>query len=213
MAVSAPPFVAIDFETADHGPDSACAVALVRVEGGRIVRKERRLLRPPRKRFAFTYIHGIAWEHVADAPSFGDAWLELREVLEGAEFLAAHNAPFDRNVLGACCYAAGWRSPDLPWVCTVRLARRTWTLGSAALPSVCRHLGLSLNHHEPLSDAEACANILLAAVQDGADLGLGPTPAKRSRRRNTPEVTRGPRDNSRAARPPGERPSAGEARP
>jgi len=29
------PFVAIDFETADHGADSACAVGLARVEGGR----------------------------------------------------------------------------------------------------------------------------------------------------------------------------------
>ena len=29
------PFVAIDFETADHGPDSACAVGLVRVEARR----------------------------------------------------------------------------------------------------------------------------------------------------------------------------------
>ena len=29
-----PPFVAIDFKTADYGRDSACALALVRVEAG-----------------------------------------------------------------------------------------------------------------------------------------------------------------------------------
>src|SRR5205085_9653487 len=49
----AAPFVAIDFETADHGRDSACAVALVRVERGRIVRRETRRIRPPRSRFFF----------------------------------------------------------------------------------------------------------------------------------------------------------------
>ena len=43
------PFVAIDFETADYGPDSACAVALVRVEGSRIVRRSYFLIRPPRR--------------------------------------------------------------------------------------------------------------------------------------------------------------------
>jgi DNA polymerase-3 subunit epsilon len=32
-------FVAIDFETADRGLDSACSVGLVRVEGGRIVER------------------------------------------------------------------------------------------------------------------------------------------------------------------------------
>jgi DNA polymerase III subunit epsilon len=181
-------FVALDFETADHGPDSACAVALVRVEEGRLVSRERRLIRPPRRQFVFTGIHGIAWSDVADAPGFGDAWPELRGLLDGAEFIAAHNAAFDRNVLRACCYAAGWGSPAQPWVCTVRLARRTWRLASASLPSVCRHLGLQLNHHEPLSDAEACANIVLAALADGADLGLEAPPKKKTRRKAVAEA-------------------------
>ncbi len=34
-----PTFVAIDFETADYGRDSACALALVRVEAGVIVQR------------------------------------------------------------------------------------------------------------------------------------------------------------------------------
>ena len=37
---AAPPcFVAIDFETADHGNDSACALGLVRVVGTEIVER------------------------------------------------------------------------------------------------------------------------------------------------------------------------------
>ena len=67
-------FVAIDFETADHGPDSACAVGVVRVEGMTVVRRESSLIRPPRSRILFTHIHGITWEMVKEAARFADAW-------------------------------------------------------------------------------------------------------------------------------------------
>ena len=51
--------VAIDFETADPGPDSACAIGLVVVEDGRVGDVRHRLIRPPRRRFRFTSLHGI----------------------------------------------------------------------------------------------------------------------------------------------------------
>src|SRR5690606_10909281 len=63
-------FVAIDFETADHYPDSACAVGLVRVEHGRVARRVRQLIRPPRDIMLFTGIHGIRLEDVEDKPDF-----------------------------------------------------------------------------------------------------------------------------------------------
>ena len=165
-------FVAIDFETADQGPDSACAVGLVRVEGGRIVVRERHLLRPPRDYFLFTYIHGISWKDVAGKPTFREAWPNIRRMFEGAEFLAAHNSGFDSRVLESCCQAAGLEAPSLPFVCTVKLARRTWGIRPTKLPDVCRFLGIKLNHHEPLSDAEACAKIVLAAMEEGAEVGV-----------------------------------------
>ena len=160
-------FVAIDFETADAGRDSACAVGLVRVEGDRIVRREARLIRPPRSTFSFTWVHGITWARVAGEPAFAEVWRELRAMLDGAEFLAAHNAPFDRSVLAACCAAAGVEPPPLPFTCTVRLARKTWNLRPAKLDHVCRTLGIPLNHHDAGSDAEACARIVLAARREG----------------------------------------------
>ena len=156
-------FVAIDFETADHGADSACAVALVRVEGLTVVRKEVVLIRPPRPRVLFSSMHGITWEMVAGAPAFAEAWPALAPVLEGASFLAAHHAPFDRRVLAACCGAAGLPPPVLPFACTVQLARRTWDIRPTRLPDVCRRLGIGLIHHDPGSDAEACARIVIAA--------------------------------------------------
>lgn len=157
------PFVALDFETADYGRDSACALGLVRVEGDRVVRAETRLIRPPRKAFVFTWLHGIAWEHVANQPPFAEVWRELQPLLEGASFLAAHNAGFDRGVMAACCEAAGLQPPALPYLCTVKVARRTWQLKPANLAACAQFLGLALNHHEAGSDAEACARIVIAA--------------------------------------------------
>ncbi len=160
-------FVALDFETADQGRDSACSIALVRVEQGTIVHREHRLIRPPRRTFQFTAIHGISWSQVAQAPTFDELWPPLAACLVGAQFIAAHNASFDAGVLRACCEQAGLRPPSQPFVCTVQVARRAWNLRPTKLPDVCRHLGLPLQHHDALSDAEACANIVLAARRDG----------------------------------------------
>lgn len=173
-------FVAIDFETADRGQDSACSVGLVRVENGAIVEKVVQLIKPPRiaegdlfnpaPDFEFTYIHGIKPDMVSAAPTFAQAWPKLERILKGAQFMAAHNAPFDNGVLTACCEAARLPKPAHRFVCTVRLARDTWKLYPTKLPNVCQHLGIALNHHEALSDAEACAKIVIAAEKQGVKL-------------------------------------------
>lgn len=157
-------FVAIDFETADYYRDSACALALVRVDGEQIVDRQCFLIRPPRRQFAFTHLHGITWEDVARQPSFAQLWPRLYPLLRGADFLAAHNAPFDRSVMRACCEAAGVAMPATPFLCTVRLSRQVWKLTQAKLPDVCRHLRIDLRHHHAASDAEACARIVLSAA-------------------------------------------------
>ena len=157
------PFVAIDFETAEDALDSACAVALVRVEDAEIVAREFCLIRPPRNRFTFTYLHGISWEKVANEPSFAEAWPRLTPLLDGASFLAAHNADFDRGVLHACCRSAGLDPPNLSFECTVVLARRAFGIYPTKLPNVCSRLRIPLKHHDPCSDAEACARIVIEA--------------------------------------------------
>ena len=110
-----PTFVALDFETADYSRDSACALGLVRVENHQIVRRTYHLIRPPRRRFVFTYLHGITWEDVAHQPTFAELWPSLTPILEGVDFLAAHNASFDRSVLQRCCETAGLSPPGLPF--------------------------------------------------------------------------------------------------
>jgi DNA polymerase-3 subunit epsilon len=162
-------FAAIDFETANAFRTSACSVGIVRVEGGRIVAAEHRLIRPPEPEagpvFTNTWVHGITWDDVADAPPFGEVWPELRGLVRGVDFIAAHNAPFDRGVLRACCAMSDIAMPRTRFECTVKLARSALNIYPTKLHQVCARLGIALRHHHALSDAEACARIVLAARQ------------------------------------------------
>jgi DNA polymerase III epsilon subunit-like protein len=53
-------FAAIDFETADEGSDSACAVAIVTMQDGAIVDRIHHLIRPPRRHIRFSYIRAFS---------------------------------------------------------------------------------------------------------------------------------------------------------
>ncbi|MBU2575434.1 MAG: 3'-5' exonuclease [Elusimicrobia bacterium] len=162
-------FVALDFETADYGRDSACSIGLVRVENHKIARAEHYLIKPPRKTFLFTGLHGISWGDVSGSPAFGELWPGLAYFFKGAEFLAAHNASFDKGVLNACCARAGIKPPGQPFQCTVKLARTVLNIRPAGLANVCQRLCIKLNHHNALSDAEACARIMIAVLETQAE--------------------------------------------
>ena len=158
-----PTFVALDFETADYSRDSACALGLVRVENHQIVQRTYSLIKPPRRRFVFTYLHGITWEDVANQPTFGELWPSFKPYAGGGRFFGGPQRSFDRSVLHKCCAAAGLEPPEIPFRCTVQLARQTWNLYPTKLNHVCDHLGITLKHHQAASDAEACALIVMAA--------------------------------------------------
>jgi DNA polymerase-3 subunit epsilon len=160
-------FIAIDFETANHSRDSACAVGLVVVSGGRIVDRAYHLIQPPSRDFVFTRIHGLTWSDVRAAPTFAELWPELRDRFAGVDFVAAHNAPFDSGVLIGCCRSYGLRAPQSRFVCTVKVARAVWGIYPTNLPHVCERLRIPLRHHHADSDAEACARIVIEAEKAG----------------------------------------------
>ncbi|HTB21262.1 MAG TPA: 3'-5' exonuclease [bacterium] len=162
-----PTLLALDFETANHAPNSACQLGLVRIEGWRVVGTASWLIRPPTDEFFFSYLHGITWEQVAGEPHWGALWPRLAPHFQGVDFLAAHNAPFDRGVLLAACAEYGLTPPAQPFVDTVEVARKVWKIYPTKLNLVCERLGIALNHHEALSDAKACAEIMIQAKTQG----------------------------------------------
>jgi DNA polymerase-3 subunit epsilon len=171
--------IALDFETADNGPDSACALGMARILDDCIDDVFYSLIRPPRPRMLFTRIHGLRWADVRDAPDFAGVWRAARGFTREADCFVAHNAAFDRHVLYACCAAAGLPVPHVPFICTLRGARKALRLPSHLLPAVCGHLAIELRHHHAGSDALAAARILLhlrGLGLDDASMRLKPFP-------------------------------------
>lgn len=164
-------FVAVDFETANRrGALSACQIALTKIRDGRVVGQYNTLLRPPAgfEHFEFSWLHGITFEDVAEAPRWPTVAAEVAEFV-GSLPTYAHNAGFDQGVWAAL--DRHFHTSTLPerFYCTVLLSRRTAPgLDNHKLPTVTDYYapGFELNHHRADSDAEACALIVAALQQD-----------------------------------------------
>jgi DNA polymerase-3 subunit epsilon len=119
------PLAFVDIETTggSHFTSRVLEVAVVRVEGGRVVREWQQLLYPGEPIPAFiSGLTGITDADVAGKPQFGDVASELADVLEGAVFVA-HNVRFDYGFLRMEFDRLGAKfAPQL--LCTVRLSRR-----------------------------------------------------------------------------------------
>ena len=89
----------IDFETADTGADSACALGLIVLEQGKIVSEASYLIRPPRRQFLFTDIHGLTWNDVSESPTFAELLPEIHRDLSGSQYIPAHNGPLVISLL------------------------------------------------------------------------------------------------------------------
>lgn len=157
-------FVAMDFETANHLPYSACSLALVMVQNSQIVGEYYSLIQPETDFFwRNIQIHGIHPEDVTDAPKFPDVWQEIEKYFQENQLVVAHNAGFDTKVLAGCLDYYQLTQPHYLSLCTVRTSRKLFPeFPNHKLNTVCDSLGIRLdNHHDALEDSRACAEILL----------------------------------------------------
>jgi len=164
-------FLAIDLETASSSTRaSACAVGWAAVDQGELVASGSRRIQPgipaPDWGAVNIRIHGIRPESVVEAAAFTEVW---REVVADRQSLplVAHNASFDMSVLRAEFGRSGAGFGQLRYACSLVLAKAIWpNLASHSLPAVASALRFDLHHHEPESDAVACAKIVISAAQE-----------------------------------------------
>lgn len=162
-------FTAIDFETANSSPASACSVGLVRVRGGEVVATAGWLIQPPPGHDEFQEwnmrIHGIRPSDVLSAATWVDQFDRLCD-FAGADVLVAHNAGFDLNVLRRAAEATGMLCPPYRSLCSLQVARKTYQLESYRLPIAAAAAGFAeFSHHDALADARACAQIVIDAAR------------------------------------------------
>lgn len=161
-------FTAIDFETANYQRNSACQLGIAVVESGKIVHSQSWLIKPPSPLFNFTYLHGIDYNMVKCQPTFSELWANVKPYIEN-RILAAHNATFDISVLVATLNHYGLPVPSFQVIDSLTIARRAWPeLPNHKLNTVARKICCDLQHHDALSDAMVCAQIILQAGQQQA---------------------------------------------
>lgn len=160
-------FTAIDFETANPNPASACAVAVVEVRDGMIVAEKAWLIQPETWFLQrFIDIHGIRPEQVAEAPNFAALWPNLLPWIQG-HHLVAHNMKFDHRVLTKSLARYNLPLPEFISSCTYEMAKvQCRDLPNRQLPTVAAACGVELSrHHDALADARACAGIAMKLQQ------------------------------------------------
>lgn len=160
-------FTAIDFETANSSPASACSVGLVRVRGGVVVATDGWLIRPPAGHDEFQEwnirIHGIQPDDVANAATWPEQFARLCD-FAGDDVLVAHNAGFDLKVLRTASQVTALECPPYRSLCSLQVARKVYDLDSYRLPMAAAAAGFAeFSHHDALADARACAQIVIDA--------------------------------------------------
>ena len=165
-------YIAFDVETPNFANDRMSAIGITVVEGGQIIGTYDTLVDPEEHFDRFNIrLTGITPEMVMGKPTFPELWQEIGPLLDSG-LLIAHNAPFDLSVLAKCLRAYGicWLS-SVPYACTCQMARRCFShLPNHRLDTLCRYLGIELNHHQAGSDSLACAQVLLRCLQGGMEL-------------------------------------------
>lgn len=161
-------FIAMDFETANRQPNSACSLAIVAVRDNQIVNNFYTLINPESK-FDYwnTRVNGIKAETVANAPTFAEVWPHIAPLFSEDQLVAAHNARFDIKVLQSTLEKFDIEAPHFLTIDTVKTSRKLYPeLPNHKLNTVADYLQIKLdNHHNALADSYACANILLTETQ------------------------------------------------
>ena len=159
------PIAVIDFETTGLSPamgDRATEVAIVLVEGGRVVDRFQSLMNAGVRIPAFiTGLTGITNAMVAAAPDAATVMGDANRFVGNAP-LVAHNASFDRKFWEAELARAGIMTAK-PFACTMLVSRRLY-------PQAPSHkLGVLVDYHQlpragrahrALADAEMAASLL-----------------------------------------------------
>lgn len=150
----------IDFETAHGYRWSICQVGLVRVNNSNVTDEINLLIQPPNNYYwdRFIDIHGITPDMTKEALTFDKVWHKLEAYIKGQAIVAHNGLSFDFPVLEITLEYYSMENPKYEKHCTYRLFRQN-------LASLCNHYKISLNHHDALSDAKACAELFLIHLQ------------------------------------------------
>lgn len=159
-------FVAMDFETANHDASSACALGVVCVRGLSVVNSEYYLIKPPTDNFEIynTNVHGITYDDVKNCNDFTSLYDNLMGYILNSRYVISHNASFDMNVLRGCIDFYDLEQPEFIYLDSIDVtAPMRDCKNSLAACAVFFDIKVE-QHHNALSDAMACAEIVVSSI-------------------------------------------------
>lgn len=156
-------YYTIDFETANASPTSACSIGIVGVKHNQVAYKAHYLINPEEPFLDFNIsIHQITPEDVQTAPRFDQLWPNIVHCFTNT-IVFSHNSLFDFSVLKALLDKYHIEKPIFKFGCTVKMARLLWdreTMPNHRLNTVAAYLNVIHQHHDALSDAMVCVDII-----------------------------------------------------
>lgn len=162
-------FVVLDIENPNSRGNSICAIGMLIVKDGALVRKEYSLINPE-DRFDRTNseITGITESMVLNSPTLKDYWPEIDSLLS-SNVIIGHNIKYDLSVLSKALYRYNMPVPAFQYLCTLELSRSLFSASSYKLSNLLGSIGVSYDEHNALADAEA-AYTLLSYLNSSFDL-------------------------------------------
>ncbi|MBI2766253.1 MAG: hypothetical protein HYX53_10120 [Chloroflexi bacterium] len=154
-------FAALDLETTGLFPQAhdrvvEVGIVLFTLDGG--IQDEYETLVNPSRDLGAQHIHGLSMADLAHAPPFADVSPDVVAALRD-RVVVAHNSRFDVGFLAAEFQHAGIDTPELPHLCTMRLAASE-RLGRR-LPEICASIGVQhIDSHTAIGDARAVAAVM-----------------------------------------------------
>jgi DNA polymerase-3 subunit epsilon len=148
-------FFALDVETATSNRNSICDIGIVVVRDLEIKKKVRYLIKPPENKYDIlnTQIHGIDSNRTKYSETFDVLWGKIEKAIL-SNLIVAHNAQFDIDCIHKSLEFYNMAIPNINYECTYQLTGYRLDIVTAAYKIEC-------NHHNALSDAEACAKIYI----------------------------------------------------
>ena len=161
--------LAIDFETANSKPESACSLGYCLWSQGEIIDSQEILIRPHQSVNYFQYqnvrIHEITPEMVEFCDEWPMVFWQIKDYFNDS-LVIAHNARFDIGVLRSINKLYGIEMNDFPYLDTVEISRAIHPyLENHKLNTVAEYLDIDLQHHHAKSDAFGCLAILENAME------------------------------------------------
>lgn len=164
-------FVVVDVETTGSNPASnrIIEVACVVVKDGSIKEEFSTLINPHQHiPYFISKMTGITNEMVFKAPSFEQIAKKLKGLFSQPDSVfVAHNVNFDYNFIKFSFERSGETFPDIPKLCTLKLAKRLISgITKRNVGALSEYLGIAIsNRHRAFGDARATAQILLELLE------------------------------------------------